>query len=448
MKLQQLKEKMEKELKGTKINKRLRNESQDKNLAKLQVIGITGSKGKSTTAYIIHEYLKYCGYKSVLYSSLGIDSPASITKINEACEMPVNSKETLLSILEEAEGYGAEYLVLEVNENAIDLVKDVEFDVRVLTDFNPKHNEEQYSMEEYKKLKKSFFENIYEECKCVIGLGTNITKEDYQEFIRANDCDKVTFSSKYICRSKSVDYQKIDILLYELENSIQGLKMQVLVDNQNYYLETKTILAHNALNFLCSMATLKALNVLNMQVFQKFIKDMMIPGREEVIDVKGRKIVIGVSLVPALSNFKKYQEMKEIENIKVVIGSVGSGFKTWKEKYKSEEFIKDRKKYRQYAMEYLDNYADYVYLTESDNAKESVEEICVELQGYLKEVPSKIIVDREDAIKEAIKESKEKDLIFISGRGNRRVLCNTENTMKILKDKEVLEKVLTELGWK
>ncbi|MBS1341056.1 MAG: hypothetical protein HP028_07810, partial [Clostridia bacterium] len=66
-----------------------------------------------------------------------------------------------------------------------------------------------------------------------------------------------------------------------------------------------------------------------------------------------------------------------------------------------------------------------------------------ELESYLDgKVPSTIIVNREEAIKQAICESKEGEIVFISGRGNRRVLCNGENTMKLLKDSDVVKKVL------
>lgn len=48
--------------------------------------------------------------------------------------------------------------MLEVNESAIEkgLVKDIEFDVRVLTNFNALHNEEEYSKEAYKAIKSPF----------------------------------------------------------------------------------------------------------------------------------------------------------------------------------------------------------------------------------------------------------------------------------------------------
>ena len=144
-KLKELKDKLNKKIESKNKFDRLKEEYKNKKRKddkELKIIGITGSRGKSTVAYIVHEYLKQIGKRSVLYSSLGVDSPASIIKKEEAIELAVSSTESLLSILEEAEMYEAEYLVLEINESTIDLVKDVEFYVKVLTNFNPKHNDD------------------------------------------------------------------------------------------------------------------------------------------------------------------------------------------------------------------------------------------------------------------------------------------------------------------
>lgn len=448
-KLKELKEKLNKKIESKKRFNRLKEEyknKKNKEDKELKIIGITGSRGKSTVAYIVHEYLKSLGYKSVLYSSLGVDSPASIIKKDEAIELAVSNTESLLSILEETEKYDADYLVLEINESTIDLVKDVEFDVKVLTNFNPKHNDEQYSIEEYKKLKQSFFKDDDTTIN-VIGVGSMMSKDDYFEFMNLNEGPKVTFGSKHICEVRGIDYSSINFLLHELVSSIDGLSMQVLINGKNKYFRTNTILCHNALNYVTSMATLYALGVFDEKQFNKCIEQMMIPGREEVIFTNGRTIVIGMFLDPALENFKNYKKNKEIEKIKVLTGSIGYGFKTWKEKYKDEKFIKNRKVSRKYAMEQVDKYADIVYLTENDNALEDVLNICLELQSYLPNTESKIIVDRKEAIKKMIEESNEGDLLFISGRGNKRILCDSEKTIKLFTDKEIVEKVLKELGW-
>ena len=93
-----------KELKNVrKINKKFENKlhklKKNKNSKALKVIAITGSCGKSTTAVILHENLKALGYKSVLYSSAMVDSPASFLKKNEAYEIAVRNEEALLSII-------------------------------------------------------------------------------------------------------------------------------------------------------------------------------------------------------------------------------------------------------------------------------------------------------------------------------------------------------------
>ena len=147
MKLSKLKENLQKKYKVDtnskkrlkRVKENLRKNKDEFNTDNLKVIGITGSVGKSTTAVIVHEYLKSLGYKSVLYSTAKIDSPASIIKPDEACEISFNTEEELLNIIEETEAYGADYLVLEINDSTIEkgLIKEIPFTVRALTTLNP-----------------------------------------------------------------------------------------------------------------------------------------------------------------------------------------------------------------------------------------------------------------------------------------------------------------------
>ena len=139
LKLKNLKDKLlNKNLKNVRLVKKMHNTNREKN-NDLVIIGVTGSCGKTSTCVMIHEYLKFLGYKSVLYSSSTVDSPTSFIKKNEAFEVPVKSESSLLSIINEVEAYGADYLVLEVNDSTLEkgFLKDVDFDVRVLTNLNP-----------------------------------------------------------------------------------------------------------------------------------------------------------------------------------------------------------------------------------------------------------------------------------------------------------------------
>ncbi len=462
MKLERLKSKLEDEFlqMGYKKEKTIRKEFEEKKqikailsrknkLNELKIIGITGSRGKSSVAYIVHQYLKLLGYKSILYSSAMIDSPASFICKDEACEVSFHSNEELLAIIEEAEAYEADYLVLEINESTLQkgLAKDIPFTIRALTNLNPKHNLEQYEEEEYIALKKSFFENISDECKCVIGL-QDYSKELFENILSLNAYPKVTFSSKYIAKTNHIDQEKITCLLENLNHTLNGLDIDIRIKNQIVHLHTTMMMNYNGMNIVCSLAILEALGILEPEKFNTCIQYIKIPGRTEMQYVNGRLIVVDVHLPMMLEGLNSLKNKGEIKKIKVVVGAIGYGYKTWDDKFNFGKHFETRHESRKYAMELLKQYADKVYLTENDNAAEDVMEICQELQGYLKQVvPSKIITDREEAISKAIKESDVGDVIFISGRGNRRILCDTETTMKLVKDSEVVEKVLEELGW-
>ena len=444
MKLLKLKHKLEKknfkkrELKKEYLNKKTKQNNKD-----LVIIGVTGSRGKSTTALMMHEYLKSSGYKSVLYSSVMVDSPASHYKKNEAYEVAVRDEKALLSIIEEAEAYGAEYLVLEVNESTLakGFLKDVPFDVRVLTNLNPKHNLEEYTEEEYVELKKSFFKDIEEECKCVLGF-QDYDKELLDELLQLNKYPKYIAASNYIANVKGLNANEVTGLLTGLETDIDGMKLQFRLNGKTYELDTNLLMSYNALNVLTVLTTLEVLGVLNVSQFEKMLNELVIPGRAEVFRANGRLVVVDTHLPAMLECLKNLKDQGKVNQIKVVVGSMGHGYKNWEEKFKTEEFAKKRKGVRKYAMNLLKGVVDHVYLTESDSGKEKPLDICEEMKSYLNdEVPSTIIVDREQAIKQAIMESQEGDVVFISGRGNRRVLCNSETTMKLLKDSDVVKKL-------
>ena len=163
MKLQKVKEKLlKKELQQTRKFKKEFKKKEDKNINELKIIGVTGSTGKSSTCVMLHEYLKSLGYKSVLYSSAMVDSPVTYIDKTIGIEIALRSEQDLFNIIEEVEAYEADYLILEVNESVLEkhILDDIDFDVKVLTNLNPFHSEENYSEEEYVNLKKTFFKNL------------------------------------------------------------------------------------------------------------------------------------------------------------------------------------------------------------------------------------------------------------------------------------------------
>lgn len=433
----------------------LSREIKKRNRDNLIIIGITGSRGKSTTAYLIHKYLKSIGKKSILYSSICVDSPFSYINEKDSCDMPIKDESTLLDIVEQTEAYEAEYLILEVSERAINngLVKDIPFDVKVLTNLNPYHNKDFYDPSDYVEIKKSFFLNSTKDVINIMGLTDPSIREIIQDLVDDIKGKNILFGSRYIASVSSFDESKIDYLLTEKDDSINGLKLGIVFNNVMHWYKTNMLLSHNALNICCAVATLNSIRCYNEKLFNEFISNVEIPGREVVVKYDNRRIIVGMSLMPMLEELKKYQFNNQtnsnwplINNIKVVVGAPGLNHKTWIKDFSDEVYLKEQVNSRKVAMEYLDKYADYIYITESDSGATPLEEITANLVSYLNKKDNyEVVLDREEAIKKAIVESHENDIIYISGRGNRTILCDGESSVKYVNDLSVVKKIIKDL---
>lgn len=437
-----------KEVRPIDINYVNNNPKKGYDINDLKIIGITGSAGKSTTAYIIHKYLKEIGKKSILYSSIMVDSPASLARSDTAYEIACRDEKSLLSIVNEANECEAEYLVLEINESSLEkgIFQGFPFDVRVLTNLLPAHNLERYTKEEYVNIKKSFFTNIDKQCQCIFGF-QNYSKELLNDFLELSK-NQNTFvcTNRFIQEKYGVD--NVDYLLYDCKNTLDGLELKIRAKEEDIKLSTKLCMFHNAMNILTALTVIKSIDLFDEKDFSKTIKNIVVPGRAELYKANGRIIVIDNHLPKVFENLKEYKDNNEIKYIKVVLGAIGSGFRTWDDRFKSNEFIEKHHQAKRFAINLVSRYADYVCFTESDSGKESPLDICQELKSYLDEtIESKIIVDREEAIRDTIINSSAGDAIFISGRGNRDILCFSETKVKHIKDSDVVVKVLKELGW-
>lgn len=123
---------------------------------KLKVIGVTGTKGKTTTVHLIYHILSSLGKKVGLVSS----NMAKIGAKEEGIGFHVTSPDvvSLHKFIHEMVEAGCEYAVIEVSSHGIDQkrIAGVDFEVGVLTNIAPEHMDYHKSFEEYKNVKMSF----------------------------------------------------------------------------------------------------------------------------------------------------------------------------------------------------------------------------------------------------------------------------------------------------
>lgn len=413
----------------------------------LKIIGVTGSAGKTTTIKIVNEYLKAIGKKTVLFASCGIDIPNSNYNPNSEVEVPLYNESSVLNALLSAINSDADYLLLEVNERTIHkgLVKDIPFNIRAITSLIPRHNTLEYTEEEYIEIKKDFFRNIENDSICIYNLDE---KGLLDEFLSLNNNEKRIITSKYIANVKGIKMSCVDYLLHNETNdfdSLEGLKFNVKTRNNDYSINTKLIMPFNSLNIATSMSIIDSLDLFDIEAFNKVLNSITILGRDEVIQMKGRTVIVSITSTPHLEILHSYKEKEMINNLTLVTGMMGTGFSTWESIYKTDKYTSYVKESMQYIYNEINEYVDKLYITLNDPANSPKEELLSVQQKEVKLSHYEIVENRKEAIKKAILESSEGDVIFISGRGNRKVYCIDKENIEFFKDIEIAKSALEEL---
>lgn len=414
----------------------------------LKIIGITGSNGKTTTALIVHEYLKSIGLKSVLFASCGIDLEISNYDKNSEVDIPIFNETSLINAIDGAIKERADYLILEINERTIEkgYIEGIPFSIRALTNIVPKHNTLSYTEEEYVNIKKSFFKvDDEDDCTCIYTL---TEKELLEDLIRQNNKPYKVVSSEYVARVKGVEEAKIDYMLHQGTkefDSLEGLNFNIKTKTKDVECHTNLIMPFNALNITLAYAILDSLGEMEDSKFNQLLEEIKIPGRDEVIRYNKRTIIISVTCTPHLEILKKYKENNKINNIILITGSFGNGFNSWLSEYKDENFKNYVNEAMRWAYSYFIKNADKIYITTNDYASSNVSELLKSQENEIKgKIAYEVIENRKAAIKKAIEESEEGDVIFISGRGNRKVFCNNTKTVEMYLDKEIVNKEIRE----
>ena len=423
-------------------------EKRERKNTNLKIVGITGSNGKTTTALIVHEYLKSIGLKSVLFASCGIDLEISNYDKNSEVDIPIFNETSLINAIDGAIKERADYLILEINERTIEkgYIEGIPFSIRALTNIVPKHNTLSYTEEEYVNIKKSFFTfDDEDDCTCIYTL---TEKELLEELISQNNKPYKVVSSEYVARVKGVEDEKIDYMLHQGTkefDSLEGLNFNIKTKTKNVECHTNLIMPFNALNITLAYAILDSLGEMEDSKFNQLLEEIKIPGRDEVIRYNKRTIIISVTCTPHLEILKKYKESNKINNIILITGSFGNGFNSWLSEYKDENFKNYVNESMRWAYSYFIKNADKIYITTNDYASSNVSELLKSQENEIKgKIAYEVIENRKAAIKKAIEESEEGDVIFISGRGNRKVFCNNTKSVEMYLDKEIVNKEIRE----
>ncbi|MFY9175284.1 MAG: UDP-N-acetylmuramyl-tripeptide synthetase [Peptococcia bacterium] len=366
---------------------------------KLKVIGVTGTKGKTTTAvyikYILDEYLRSIGKPAA-----GLITTDSIIDGKRKTASHLTTPESLdlqLSFHNAVES-GLQYMVVEVSSQALKYgrVSGVNFAVGVFLNISPDHispvEHQDYADYFSSKLR------LFAQCKTAcLNLGSNDVS---QVLSAAQQVEKViTFGMG----------QAADIYGYDNRVGSFGSTFRVRTELFDREFKLKMPGAFNIENALAAIAVAQSLNIPEEYIAQGLQK-AFVKGRMEVLISKDQnKVVIVDYAHNELSFTKLYETVRKQYPDRTVVTVFGCP---------GEKAIIRRRDLGVIS----GLYSDKIVLTMEDPGEVDIRLICEEIAQYVKQNNNnyEIIEDRTEAIRHAIFLPEPDTVVLITGKGNER----------------------------
>ena len=361
--------------------------------AKLNMIGVTGTNGKSTIAKTIKELYslwKPCGYSGTISIEYGVNK--------EKPDFTTDETVPTLKMLRRMIKSNMQACVLEVSSQGLDQhrVDALKFDVTIFTNLTHDHLDYHGNLENYYQAKKRLFSLIKPKGCAIINIDDPYGARLFNEI----NSRKYSYSIY-----EDADYQAKDIVLSPLST-----KFTLIVQGMTYYLETNFVSEFNLSNLLAIIAALHQSGFSIDEISKHLHQLPQVDGRMEVIQ-EGQSFNVIVDYAHTPDGFEKiYQFAQSITspNNKIisVFGSAGK---------------RDSKK-RPILGSISDKYCQMIVLTEEDPRNESALQIAQEIATGIKENNYIIVLDRYDAILQALELANKNDTVLILAKGNERYI--------------------------
>jgi len=239
----------------------------------LCMIGITGTNGKTTTAFLIESILAAAGH------SVGVIGTIDYRFAGRHYENPVTTPESLdlQRILAEMRQQGVSHVVLEVSSHAIDLdrIHGCQFDIGVFTNLTQDHLDYHDDMAHYWDCKKKFFTDY---------LCAGAKKEKAIAVVCADHREGEELLASLGIKTLSAGYsQRCQIKPDHTAVDLSGITAEISFPAGRFKLKSALIGAHNLENILCAVGVGLAMNI-PPETIRTGIEGLThVPGRLEYI---------------------------------------------------------------------------------------------------------------------------------------------------------------------
>ena len=380
---------------------------------KFKLIGITGTKGKTTTSFMIKEILETQGKKVGLIGTVA--NYIGSKNLGESSRTTPDSIE-LQRLFAEMVEEKVDCVVMEVSSQSLKLhrVDGCDFDIGIFTNFSEDHisEHEHPDMQDYFNSKLKLME-MSKIC-----------------FINADDF-RVSKIKKLLpnkdVKSYGID-NETDLLAKDITITNSSVDFKVKIDGKNERVKTGIpgrFSVYNSLAAICATTALGA----NAETIKEALLKVRVPGRSELVDnKKGLTIMIDYAHSPeSLQSILSAEKSYTRGNVISVFGCGG-----------------DRDKTKRPIMGQISaSIADFTIITSDNPRTEKPESIVQEIEVGAKKSKGKYItiVDRTEAIKYAINMATKNDIIVLAGKGHE-TYQEINGVKKHYDEREIIKEVI------
>ena len=358
---------------------------------KLRVIGVTGTKGKSTICEMIRHILCKNGIPAASIGTVGVRIGDVMTPTGNTTPESYE----LFRIFAEMVEKGVCYAVIEVSSQGVklDRIYGIPFFTAIMTNLSEDHigGAEHPDFDDYKACKKALFSR----CEHAI---FNMDDPYFEEFCEAASCEKQTYSL-----ADDADFSARSVLSTATE---KGFGSSFIIRNNGAKTDAFVPFpgAFSVSNALAAVAAATLAGV-SLENAAEALSDVCVKGRFELVPtgIRGATFVIdyahnGESLSAALKALRKYEPKRLI----CLFGSVGG-----------------RTELRRRELGIAASaYADFSVLTSDNPDREPPMDVIADIERYMQNVPYVAIPDRKEAIEYVVSHAEEGDIVLLAGKGH------------------------------
>jgi UDP-N-acetylmuramoyl-L-alanyl-D-glutamate--2,6-diaminopimelate ligase len=375
----------------------------------MQVVGITGTNGKTTTAYLLASIFEAAGIQSGLLGTVAYRTGPGDNEVREATRTTPEAPD-LQALLREMVERGSRAAVLEVSSHALALrrVDGMTFAAGVFTNLTRDHLDFHSNMEEYFQAKRRLFEMLPRDAPSLLNV------------------DDPRGASLVEVGGRPVTYainRPADLTPGPLSFSLQGLSFEVRTPRGPLPISSALIGRPNVYNILAAVSTATALG-LSFDAIERGVRNLRgVPGRFEVVSSAKDEVTVVVDYAhtdDALRNLLETARPLAPGQLITVFGCGGD---------------RDRPK-RPLMGAVAGRYSDMIVMTSDNPRSEDPNRIIEEIQRGITADTRRdsaqrqlAIVDRRAAIAIAIEMARPGDLVLIAGKGHEKYQVIGDRTL-------------------